>query len=64
MDIEESNECSVENAKARNNCKRTCNLCISNAVTEEGKKCRISYLALHLFEAVYGGYNYTCFCSC
>ena len=47
MDIEESNECSEDNARARNYCKRTCNLCISNAVTEKGKKCRISYLALH-----------------
>ena len=47
MDIEESNECSEDNALARNYCKRTCNLCISNAVTEKGKKCHISYLALH-----------------
>ena len=45
MEIEESNQCSVGNARARNNCKRTCNLCISNAVPEEGKKYRISQLA-------------------
>ena len=58
MDIEESNECSVENAKARHYCKRTCNLCTSNAVAEEGKKCRISYLALHLFgTGFYGGFH-------
>ena len=44
MEIEESNECSVDSAKARNYCKRTCNHCISNAVPEKGKKCRITSL--------------------